>query len=440
MSKTALFNYKTFDIESIVYDTPSLVRGNCFLAKNKGPNRILFQTPKLISINSIELDQKGCYLELQLSEEDKEFYDFLQNIDEKNITHAHKSSNEWFQNSFTYETIDDFYIPTVKHKSSETVANLNYIKIRIPVQKRVPNINIYDDKRDKIDWKRIQTGTIIVAILELKGLKFLQKEVICDWEIVQLKASIEKSKVNLTKILIDLSKEDETVNNKSDVNISEDYEDCCDVKNNTTILSNHDELEINEEPIIKDETTDNTTPIICDNSPCNIVNVNTIIPKDAESKINKEELEKNDSINKETTNKINTKIDTTINSVNTNSHKEKKVNNPSTINNYNEKVIDPEMVSELAKVPEINSKQHVNKGENSEISSAISYNDLLLENNHYKIKEKREDLIKVMKEADEASRKADFLRNQAVEAVAQIKNMCSTISLEENIQPVSQTY
>ncbi len=373
----SLFNYKTYNVNEIDYEQPRLVRGNSFLAKTQGNKRILFQTPKLMSINQIEIDGKGCHLELQLTEEDKDFYDFLQNLDEKNIGYTYGAASEWFNQDFSYEIIDDFYIPTVKHRSSEKVSNLNYLKVRIPTHKREPNINIYDSKRDKIDWKRIGPGTPLIAIIELKGLKFLQREVICDWEIVQLKAYIERSKVNLTKILIELSKGDDTqVDDEVEVGEKTDNED------NIDNIDNIDK----KGKLVNDAGRKHSLPIDGYN--------NEHSPQDVEN-------------NRETRG----------------FHKENKTRMRTT--NYNDRVIDKEMVSELAKIDQCSLSS-------SETSESDQDTDMMASQNQYKIRERREDLLKVMKEADETSKKADYLRNQAAAAAAEIKQIVQDISVEDN--------
>ena len=99
------------------------------------------------------------------------------------------------------------------------------------------------------------------------------------------------------------------------------------------------------------------------------------------------------------------------------------------------------MLSELARIPDNQSQQYIeNLMTKSDISSAQSVNDVLMENNQYKIKEKRQDLLKVMREADETSKKAVKLRNQAVETAEQIKQMCYNFSEDENNLITHQTY
>ncbi len=427
---TSLFNYKTFNVDDIKYDTPKLVRGSSFLAKTHGDKRLLFQTPKLTSINQIEVDNKGCHLELQLTEEHVDFYEFLQKIDENNIAYTQLESNNWFQKEFPYEIIDDFYIPTVKHKSTKSIPNLNFIKIRIPTHKKEPNINVYDDKRDKIDWKRIQPGTQLIAILELKGLKFLQREVVCDWEIVQVKASIERSKINLTKILIELSKGEET-------NVNDD-----DTHQNTQHLANN----FNNDDIDNDEQVNH-----CEQETINInqddglqeqYNERCVQQDEAEDEgeVGREvevEVEGEDVVDQETKPESADEMEQVPEE--TDEHiratepeikirKQAKPNTQETENVYNDKVIDKEMVSELAKIPD----KHANPYETSDESSEITNSEVLMNNNHYKIRERRDDLLKVMREADEASKKADLLRNQAAEAAKEIKQMVHSFSMEDN--------
>ena len=399
---TPLFNYKTFNVEDVNYEPPKLVRGSSFLAKINDKKRLLFQTPKLLCVNQIEVDNKGCHLELQLTEEHSDFYEFLQKVDENNINYTHAASGDWFQKTFPYDIIDDFYIPTVKHKSTETIPNLNYIKIRIPTHKKEPNINIYDDKRDKIDWKRIQPGTQLIAILELKGLKFLQREVVCDWEIVQLKASIERSKVNLTKILIELSKGDGT--NIDNVQIDNNF------NNDNECQQENDNGEDGEDDPINDRDERRHLP---EDDGEQLLNTCGNRQEENEDE-NEDEDEDEDNVEVEVVNKISRKPRPQV---------------------YNDKVIDKEMVSELAKLPDHTEPEQRNQQnyESSQDSSELTNSDLIINNHHYKIRERRDDLLKVMREADDASKKADLLRSQAEDAAKEIKQMTQSISIDDHL-------
>ena len=98
-----------------------------------------------------------------------------------------------------------------------------------------PNINIYNNKRQKIDFKQITNGLNIICILELKGLKFLKQEVVCDWDIIQIKADINIKSLNLTKILLNKSvqnnkKTDASSPSKSDKHKNVICEDSIDLK------------------------------------------------------------------------------------------------------------------------------------------------------------------------------------------------------------------
>jgi hypothetical protein len=354
-------NYRGFESQKIKYQSPISSRGNTFVAKlgcDDPSGRLLFQTPKLVTTTGIKVDSKGCHVDLVLSSDDKDFYDFFTGIDEYNISFTHQHANEWFKKTFPYEVIEDFYVPTVKYKQASDGSTHPCLTLRIPLHKRAPNINVYNDQREIIDWKRVKPGTSMVAIIELRGLKFLQRELVCDWEIVQLKASIEKSKVNLTSLLVDQSK--------------------------------------------GSEITDKSI-----GAPVSVVHQAVAAAVECTG----QSPTKNRPIEHKAMPRQMTQEDDTSSSSKTSSDED----DDDIPVYYNEDVFDKEMVKELAKSTQ--NQQSVTEEE---------------------LNNRRNSLQKVLQEADEASRKANALREEAFEKAEEIKRLateCSVIdSQERNVE------
>ena len=358
-------NYRDFETDSVKYNSPVSSRGNTFLAKLSCDNpseRLLFQTPKLVTNTGIKIDSKGCHLDLVLSNDDKDFYDFLTGIDDHNISFTHRHAEIWFKKKFPYEVIEDFYVPTVKYKQASDGSTRPCLNLRIPLQKKAPNINVYNDQREIIDWKRVKPGTSLVAIIEIRGLKFLQRELVCDWEIVQLKASVEKSKVNLTSLLVDQSKGSDITDKSLGAPAS--------VVHQAVAAA----VECKEQSPTQ-------------NRPCE----HKAVPEQALP-----EDDKTSSVSGESETSEDDDIPVY----------------------YNEDVFDKEMVQELAK------SNHSQKSVTEE-----------------ELNDRRNTLQKVLQEADEASKKAMALREEALEKAEEIKRLateCSVVDSQEKLAELDQ--
>jgi hypothetical protein len=260
---TNLLNYEEYNINELEYNTPKPSKGNVFLANIIG-NRTLFQSPILKNMSGIAIDSKGCYIELELNENHISFINFLRKIDDFNVNYTCDNSLEWFNDKLPNEVIDDFYISTIQnkvfidHKTGKKTFK-NIFKCRIPTLKKKPNINIYNNNREIVNWERLQENTDTVALIELKGLRFLNNQLICDWEIQQLKTIVKKSNINLTNILSGCSKASEIeskskskkskskksktsdlkYNGASDIDICEDLKKSKDNKTSNTLHYNN---------------------------------------------------------------------------------------------------------------------------------------------------------------------------------------------------------
>ena len=204
MTPIILSSYKNFNYQKINFSDPFSESDNIFLCNIPSKNRLLFQTPMLITLDSIKLKQKECKLSLSLDNTDVHFLNFLKEIDNYCISYCKSKSRDWFSQDLELDVIDDFYENTLKFNIDKENNNIiNYLDISIEKLNNIPNINIYDNQRHLLNWKRIKPNKKIIAIIELKGLIFSKKCFQANWEIVQLKAEIKKQNINLTELLSD---------------------------------------------------------------------------------------------------------------------------------------------------------------------------------------------------------------------------------------------
>ena len=448
---TRLLNFEKYDVNELIYDNPKPIRGSAFLAKISG-DRILFQTPILKNISGIEQDSKGCNIELELDDTDVPFTNFLRKIDEFNVKYTFENSTAWFNDNLPYEIIDDFYIPTIKNKNvkvdnSNDTKSINYIKCRIPTSKKIPDINIYNNKRELIDWKRIEPYTDTVALMELKGLKFLNNELICDWEIQQLKATVNKSNINLTSILNIKHKDPHIEQNVNDNKERNDH----DTVSSSTSVNQEDDGNIDNEEL---KNNDGNIDI---QKPDEVLQIETSPSKNMDNY----HYDEND-VNNETIVKVD--VNNREKSVSSHNNKNYQDNKPDKDNQINENdIYDENAHPDNEDIPQSNDYydrynyngrksgkkiKDLDKPENQELNNKRKmrknnqYNIIdedrikeLAESNYgtekniseYIITEKKRDLTKTRKEADNALRIANVLKLRADEAESEITKMEDSI-------------
>lgn len=333
-----VYNYNNYTFNDLNYDKPINRDDTHFIAPINSSNRVLFQTPILLNVSDTNIVDNECKLELSIYKEDLSFIHFLDNIDKFNIETIYKNSKEWFDEEFSISDIKSFYIKTIKE---------NKVSFNIPINNNTPNINIYNNKRQKIDFTQITNGLNIICILELKGLKFLKQKVVCDWDIIQIKADINIKSLNLTKILLNKSVQ----NNKKSGASSQSKSD----KSKNVICEGSIDLKSEKSSNVPSEKSNNVPSEKSNNEPSEKSN------NEPSEKSNNDSSEKSIDI---TTNKPEKQENNALeisdkeiiyNDISKKKYQEKQKDDLVT-SNYNKQVIDRNVIDNLANISQLDEK------------------------------------------------------------------------------------
>ena len=71
---------------------------------------IYIQTPKLKTLSGLVLNDSRSYIDLELDKNHLGFYEFITNLDEKNLTTTHSNSEEWFGQNLPWMLLMTFII------------------------------------------------------------------------------------------------------------------------------------------------------------------------------------------------------------------------------------------------------------------------------------------------------------------------------------------
>ena len=187
----SVIKYDEIDNKKILYHKPEK-RGNYYYAPityNNSPFYI--QSSKLNCKDSIEscLSRSGNNLEVETMNHDYSFYDFMLNLDDKNIKETFKNNKNWFNKEIPLDIIDDMYKRLSKAIKKDSKPKFSF---KVPVLKEKPQCSIFDSNKICIDHQKINEGTEVILILHIRGLKFLKSNYYCDCYISQIKAFVSK--------------------------------------------------------------------------------------------------------------------------------------------------------------------------------------------------------------------------------------------------------
>ena len=262
-----VIDYKKFDINNIIYKDPVKTAGGCLLSKtlygyNSEEIPIYIQTPRLKNVGNLEISDSRTYIELELDKQHINFYEFINNVDDHNISKTHSRSEDWFQQKLPMDVIDDFYKANIKMRKYNKSP---VIKFKIPLYKNKTKkgCDIFGDDLKPIDISEVKKDVEVICILELQGIKFFKQRFEAEWNVVQLRAYLKPNISRECLINEDFLSDNEDTNNDNDIveepkeqvkNIEIKVSHNNDIKINEIIkVSNNEESELNSEPIKEEE-------------------------------------------------------------------------------------------------------------------------------------------------------------------------------------------
>lgn len=272
------------DVSNIQFEKPIKNKygsyiANAYIKENNEKKDIYFQTDKVLSVDGIFCNENRSYIEIELNNQNSKLCEFINSLEEHCIMNTHKKSNSWFSQQFPLEVVDDFFRSTVKPARGNKSAS---IKFKIPVSKKKIVTQIYNQKRELINYQDILKNTNVKLVIKFEGIKFLKQTCLCEIFVLQIKYYDPKLQDNssIGYIIQDSDNEEEDMldiprplpneldilmNNENNNSVpNEDVEHIKVEENNkeekkaTINLNNIDNTEINNNvEIVKEEINEN---------------------------------------------------------------------------------------------------------------------------------------------------------------------------------------
>jgi len=189
----SILKYNLIDFKKINYTKPEK-RGSIYYSPINYDNQPLhIQTPRMIckSNGDISIKSNIPSIDCETLNNDFSFYDFLINLDDRNIKETHKNNKEWFGKDIPLEMIDDMYKRLNKPVKKDSKPNFSF---KLPVVKEKVQCLIYNQKQICVDIQKIVPDCEIIFVLHIRGLKFLKQHYYCDCYISQIKVFLNNEK------------------------------------------------------------------------------------------------------------------------------------------------------------------------------------------------------------------------------------------------------
>ena len=184
------YSYKDITTEDLTFTNPERL-GNCYICNLYNDDDLVYVQTPILEISNINLSEEDNYIEV--SSDNKQFVDFLLEMDENCVQSTFNNSEEWFKKDIPYEAIDNMYKERIiESDDDETIFQTRF---KLPVVNEKVQCNIYNKDREIIDIKDLN-GKNIIMILHFKGLKILKDNFSLDCYINQIK-EVDTNKYNI---------------------------------------------------------------------------------------------------------------------------------------------------------------------------------------------------------------------------------------------------
>ena len=209
MSKE-IFNIDDINKDSLIFNNIRESRGGSYIAEINNLKYIYLT--KHIAKEGLSFNNKSCYVDLELT--NNIFFNFLKDFDTFFKKAIFENSNDWFSYNLSEKQIDDFYVSLINYRKKFNKDP--YLRLKIPISKQTISANICDDNNVEIDIDRLPIDELILSgIIEIKGLKFLKQEVICEMELVSIIVHNAKPKLHITNLIKKNKKSTDETSKKS---------------------------------------------------------------------------------------------------------------------------------------------------------------------------------------------------------------------------------
>lgn len=158
-----------FPFDDLKLSNPIAQSGGTYLIRfSHNDQPIYIQPPKCVSKQGIVQSNRKFFIDLMFSNENVSFIDFLERLEESSHQYIFKNKDSWFDGDIEYSDIENFFqSPSKMYKSGKYYL----VRTAIPSVLGNPQLTIYDEKENTIEFNSLTNEDSIMSILEVTGIK-----------------------------------------------------------------------------------------------------------------------------------------------------------------------------------------------------------------------------------------------------------------------------
>lgn len=160
---------KTFPFDNLVLSNPiSRSGGSYFIRFSINNKPVYIQPPKCLSRNGIVNTNKKYLIDLMFNSENGDFIQWLENLEEFCHNKIFQSRDEWFEGDLELSDIENYFTSPIKLFKS---GKYYLVRADIPTALGKPQLKVYDEHEDEVEFDQITNDSEIMTILEIQGIK-----------------------------------------------------------------------------------------------------------------------------------------------------------------------------------------------------------------------------------------------------------------------------
>jgi hypothetical protein len=174
----------SFQFDRITLTTPGAIAGGAHFSKILMDRTPLYiQTPKCSTKAGIIGSGRKMYTDLVFTNENEDIIQWMEALETKLRQKIYDNRGRWFDSEMTEDDIEGCFSPMVKlYRSGKQYC----VRVNINSKADAKPLKIYDEDEMAVEPAQITDKTLVIAILEIQGVRCTSKSFCVDLEMKQL--------------------------------------------------------------------------------------------------------------------------------------------------------------------------------------------------------------------------------------------------------------
>lgn len=182
----------SFDFDAIkLYNPVAKAGGSYFIKFGVNNTPLYIQPPKCGTRQGFVTANRKCFIDLMFNQDHLDFIQWLENLETFCHKKIHENREQWFEGDLELSDIENYFTSPVKiFKSGK------YYLVRCDIYNVLgkPQLQIFDEKEKEVEYDDITEDSLIMNILEIKGIKCSSRSFQI---IIEIKQMMKMEKVDM---------------------------------------------------------------------------------------------------------------------------------------------------------------------------------------------------------------------------------------------------